>query len=232
MVIGPDTQAVIDGYTRSANTFAVYAFQLAQPEPVRLAHHLHATAQLMQAATRGLPTLMLIRHPKGAVLSQLVREPDVDLLDALFAYRRFHESLLPYRDAFVVADYREVVDDLGSVIRRMNSRFGTAYGVFEGSPEQLTLCRKLIEQRPTMSPLLLGFESGQVPLAEARHFVEDVASPSTADPTWVPSVRRDAAKSALEDKWTSPALASARARAERAYLAFVAGTGSVLDDLD
>jgi hypothetical protein len=226
MVVGPDTEAVIDGYTRSATTYAVYAFQLAQPKPVRLAHHLHAAAQLMEAANRELPTMMVIRKPKGAILSQLVREPDVDLVDALFAYRRFHESLLPYRDSFVVADYRDVIHDLGSVIRRMNSRFGTTYGVFDGSPEQVALLGRLIEQRPTLSPTLLGWESGQVSLAEARHFVEEVASQSTAEPTWVPSTTRDAAKAALHDRWMSPALEPARSRAEHAYLAFVNGTST------
>ena len=40
-VIGPDTEFVIDGYTRCASTFAVYALQLSQQRPVRLAHHLH-----------------------------------------------------------------------------------------------------------------------------------------------------------------------------------------------
>ncbi len=224
MVIGDDTEAVIDGYTRSATTFAVYAFQLAQREPVRLAHHLHAPAQLIEAARRGLPTMMVIRKPKGAVLSQLVREPDIDLLDALYAYRRFHESLLPYRDSFVVADYSEVTRDIGSAIRRLNSRFGTAYGVFDGSPEQLALLGRMIEQRPTLSPTLLGWESGQVSLAEARHFVEQVASQATAEAAWVPSPARDAAKAALQDSWMSPALAPARLRAERAYLTFVDGT--------
>src|SRR3954468_5252411 len=78
-VIGPDTQVVIDGYTRSASTFAVYAFQVSQRTPVRLAHHLHAAAQLIEAARRGLPTIAVVREPRGAVLSQVVREPDVDL---------------------------------------------------------------------------------------------------------------------------------------------------------
>lgn len=45
-VIGPDTELVIDGSTRSATTFAVYSFQLSQDRPVRLAHHLYAPAQL------------------------------------------------------------------------------------------------------------------------------------------------------------------------------------------
>ena len=94
-VIGRDTEMVIDGFTRSATTFAVYAFQLSQDRPIRLAHHLHAPAQLIEAARRGTPTLLLIREPQGAILSQLIREPDVVLRDALFAYARFYEHVLP-----------------------------------------------------------------------------------------------------------------------------------------
>ena len=61
---------MIDGYTRSASTYAVYAFQLSQARPVRVAHHLHAPAQLIEAARRGVPTLMVIREPRGALLAQ------------------------------------------------------------------------------------------------------------------------------------------------------------------
>ena len=49
-VISSATELVIDGYTRSASTFAVYALQLAQATPVRLAHHLHAPAWPARAA--------------------------------------------------------------------------------------------------------------------------------------------------------------------------------------
>jgi hypothetical protein len=223
-VVGPETQAVIDGYTRSASTFAVYAFQLSQPTPVRLAHHLHAPAQLMEAARRKLPTLMVIREPRGAVLSQLVREPDVDLLDALFAYRRFHSSLLPCRDAFVVADFNEVTRDFGSVVRRMNDRFGTSYGVFGGSEGEVAECNRMIGQRPTLSPVLLGFESGEVSLAEARAHLASVAAGSTGEPVWAPSAARDRAKAALDHMWSAPRIASARAAAESAYHTFTEGT--------
>ena len=147
-VVGPDTEAVIDGYTRSASTFAVYAFQLSQPRPVRLAHHLHAPAQLMEAARLRLPTIMVVREPRGAVLSQMVREPDVDLLDALFAYQRFHRSLMSYRDAFVVADFPEVTQRFGDVVRRANIRFGTDFGVFSGTETERAECNRMIEQRP------------------------------------------------------------------------------------
>jgi hypothetical protein len=219
-VIGPDTEAVIDGYTRSASTFAVYAFQVAQPTPVRLAHHLHAPAQLMAAARRGLPTLMVIREPRGALLSQLVREPDVDLLDALYSYRRFHRSLMPYRDAMVVADFREVTSDFGAVVRRMNQRFDTSFGVWGGTPAELALCTALIEQRPTLSPILLGFESGETTLSQAQAHLATSADPAGGDATWIPSAERDAAKADLERLWASPRVAVARGKAMQCYREF------------
>jgi hypothetical protein len=219
-VIGPDTAVVIDGYTRSASTFAVYAFQLSQPRPVRLAHHLHAPAQLIEAARRGLPTLVVIREPRGALLSQLVREPDVDLLDALYSYRRFHASLMPFRGAFVVADFRDVTGDFGAVIRRMNDKYGTSFGVFGGTPSEVARCRELIGRRPTLSPYLLGFESGEVSLTEAEARLAELPGASSGEPVWIPSNSRDQAKAALDVLWSSPRLVSARSRAEECYHLF------------
>jgi hypothetical protein len=220
-VVDDDTEVVIDGYTRSASTFAVYAFQIAQREPVRLAHHLHAAAQLMVAAERGLPTIMVIREPKGAVLSQVVREPGVDVLDALWAYSRFHESLADCRDAFVVADFEQVTHDFGAVVTRMNARFGTAYGVFDGSADQLAWCRRLVGHRDTLSPVLLGFESGVVTVDEAKAHVLSLTSVDSRDLTWMPSAVRDHAKQALMASWSEPRLAAARSRADEAYRWFV-----------
>ncbi len=220
-VVGPDTEAVIDGYTRSASTFAVYAFQLAQPRSVPLAHHLHAPAQLMEAARRGLPTIMVVREPRGAVLSQMVREPDVDLLDALFAYQRFHHSLMPHRDAFLVADFPEVTQRFGDVVRRTNIKFGTDFGVFNGTEAELAECRRMVDQRPTLSPVLLGFESGEVTLEQARAHLACLETVPAGDPVWAPSVAREQAKTALQELWCSPRVAAARAAAEAAYRAFL-----------
>lgn len=223
-VIGPETQVVIDGYTRCASTFAVYAFQLSQPAPVRAAHHLHAPAQLMEAARRGIPTLMVIREPKGAVLSQMVREPDVDLADALYAYERFHASLMPYRSSFVVGDFPEVTQDFGAVVCRLNARFGTSFGEFEGTEDQLAECNRMVELRPTRSPILLGFESGEVTLEEARAHLSSNPPVPTDEAVWAPSPARDAAKAALHATWATPRVAAARSAAEAAYSAFTAPT--------
>jgi hypothetical protein len=176
----------------------------------------------MEAARRRLPTLMVIREPKGAVLSQMVREPDVDLLDALYAYRRFHASLQRYRHAFLVADFEEVTRDFGSVVRQMNVKFNTSFGVFDGTPEQVTECTRMIGQRPTLSPVLLGFESGEVTLEDARDYLAHVSADTPSEAVWAPSAARNEAKASLGARWSSPALSKARVAAEDAYRAFLA----------
>jgi hypothetical protein len=226
-VIGPRTELVIDGFTRSATTFAVYAFQLSQDTPVQLAHHLHAPAQLIRAARRGVPAVALIRNPQGAVLSQLIQEPDVALPDALFAYSRFYERLMPYRGSFVIGEFGQVTGDFGAVIRHVNERFGTDFAEFVPGDESVREVFELSALRETMSPGLLGFESGLVTWDQLRGELEAIrgaARQQDVPPdSWVPSARRDRIKEALRTEWQEPSLARLRSRAERAYQAFLAG---------
>lgn len=222
-VVDDTTEMVLDGYTRSASTFAVYALQLAQERPVRLAHHLHAPAQLIAGVRAGLPTLLVIREPRGAILSQLVREPGVAMRDALVAYVRFHRCLLRYRDGLVVGDFEDVTRDFGSVIRRVNRTFGLALREFVHTPEALADIRALIAQRATLSPLLLGFETGMVSretaLAEARELALQSAAGDLHD-AWIPSKRRNDAKDRLEQEWSGPRLANLRGHAQDIYREF------------
>ena len=62
-VVTPDTQLVMEGFPRSANSFARVAFNRAQSERVRIAHGLHVPAQVIRAARWRIPTLVLIRKP-------------------------------------------------------------------------------------------------------------------------------------------------------------------------
>jgi hypothetical protein len=220
-VISSATEFVIDGYTRSASTFAVYALQLAQPVPVRLAHHLHAPAQLVAAARAGVPALAVIREPQGAILSQLIREPDVALTDALVAYARFYERLFGCRESFVVADFEQITKDFGAVTRRVNERFGTAFAEFEPSEQNVRRCFELIKLRGTLSPVLLGFESGTVTAEEL--LPEVVALTRRMGPAgeeWIPSAERDRSKAALREQWAQPGLARLRERAQVVYEIF------------
>ncbi|MBV9093756.1 MAG: hypothetical protein JO132_07760 [Streptosporangiaceae bacterium] len=224
-VISSQTGLVIDGYTRSATTFAVHAFQLSQEQPVRLAHHLHASAQLLTAARRGVPALALIREPRGAILSQLIREPKKELRDALAAYSRFYIRLLPYRGSFVVGEFKEVTHDFGAVIRRLNAHFGTSFAEFVHTETNMRECFDLIKLRGTGSPTLLGFESGTVSRDQLRRELPALARRPMldAEEAWIPSGNRERAKAALDEQWRRPSLARLRDRAAQAYQEFLAG---------
>jgi hypothetical protein len=225
-VIGSETQVVIDGFTRSASTFAVYAFQLAQERPVRMAHHLHAPAQLIAAARARLPTIAVIRQPKEAVLSQVVREPDVDLRDALWAYTRFYGCLLPLRPHFVVADFDEITTDFGAVIRRVNRKFGTSYREFESTPENVERCLALMRERSKLPRLLLAFESGTATLADALAALPpETAGVREEAQAWVPTERRHRDKAALYEQWSDRRLMAARQGATTVYEQFSALAG-------
>lgn len=237
-VISSRTELVIDGYTRCASTFAVYALQLSQPEPVRVAHHLHAPAQLIEAVRMRVPALALIREPQGAILSQLIREPGVALPDALVAYSRFYTRLLPYRHGLVVGEFEQVTNDFGSVVRRINARFGTRFAEFAHTEPNLHECMELIKLRGTLSRTLLGFESGEVTRDELRrelqvtsrdqlrrelHTMAQSGKRLEAKDAWVPSQNRDRAKSELGEQWAAPSMARLRDRAQAVYEAFLDG---------
>ena len=169
-VIGPATELVIEGYMRSANTFAVHAFQSAQRRPVALAHHLHAPAQLIRAARRGVPALVLIRDPEDTILSQVQWEPDISMRAALTTYVRFYRAIEPYAGAFLTATFPQVTEDFGEVIRRLNARFGTNFDAYEATEEHQRLCFELMQERasdvPEWRTHVLRFESGEISLAE------------------------------------------------------------------
>ena len=161
MAVTSDTQIVIEGFPRSGNSFAVAAFRLAQPGELRIAHHLHVPAQVITAVRRGIPALLLIRPAEDAVVSLVVRRPEMPLRDVFRDYVAFYRPLLAYADGVVVADFSEVITDFGAVIRKLNARFGTGFAEFEHSPENVGRCFRILEeQHRTVSPEGRDFEAG------------------------------------------------------------------------
>jgi hypothetical protein len=128
-VVTPETQLVIEGFPRSANSFARVAFNRAQNERVRIANGLHVPAQVIRASRWRIPTLVLIRKPKDAVLSFAIRDP-ISLDQALRYYLSFYETVEAYREAYVLGLFEEVTEDFGPVIQRLNDRFETTFSLF------------------------------------------------------------------------------------------------------
>jgi hypothetical protein len=138
--VTPDTQLVIEGFPRSSNSFARRAFIMAQDERFdvkRIAHHLHVPAQVVRAAQWQIPTLVLIRRPRDAVLSLVIRDP-ISIDQALRYYISFYETAEKYRDSYVLGLFEEVTEDFGQVIKRLNDKFGTTFSLFRHDEENVS----------------------------------------------------------------------------------------------
>jgi len=130
-VPGPDTELLIEAYPRSGNSFAYQAFKSAQTMPVRVAHHTHAPACVLYASSRSIPSLVIIRQPRDAVLSNVVFHPDMTIRMVLEDYVDFYTTIRPVRDSIVLAKFESVTGDFGQVIDTVNRKFSTSFSRFE-----------------------------------------------------------------------------------------------------
>jgi len=129
LLCNDDTEIVIEGFPRSANTFSVVAFMQAQSSPVKVAHHLHVEAQLMYAAKRGIPAIALIRTPEDSFRSLLIRHPESAPDWMIARYIKFYAAVRKLGDKCLVVKYEDVIGDMGGIISRINSHFGTKFDV-------------------------------------------------------------------------------------------------------
>jgi hypothetical protein len=198
--VGRNTEVVIEGYPRSANSFTVAAFRRAQGREVRVAHHVHAPAQVLAAVRWGIPALVLVRRPEDAVLEYVLKKPHVTVAQALRGWVRFYRPLLPLRGGFVVGRFEEVTSDLGAVIRRLNERFGTRFVPFEHTED-----------------------NARAALDELDRWWRDRLGPGPLLELTVgrPSELRDRLKEELRPRYRAPSLAPLRERAEALYRRFV-----------
>jgi hypothetical protein len=223
-VIGPETEMVIDGFPRCASTFATMAFQTAQPRPVRLAHHLHAPAQLIEAARRGIPSIATVRRPRDAVISCVIREPYIPLGWGLDAYARFYEALAPFVSEIVVAPFEDVTRDFPAVVELVNNRFGKQMATGAHDQERVAQCFHLIDLRARgggLARVINRYMSGMIDadqLAEGLAGYEHEAGAAVPEHRVArPSQQRADEWQALAEEYQTPGHAKVRARAERAF---------------
>jgi hypothetical protein len=131
----PPVEIAIDGFPRSANTFSSRAFIFANPD-VKVSHHMHAPASIVLAARHRIPAIVVIRSPRDAVLSEVIREPRKRLKRGLLEWNSFYGLVRPVLDQVVVADFATVTSDYGIVIDEVNRRYGTSFSPYRNSPER------------------------------------------------------------------------------------------------
>lgn len=141
-----NTEIVIAGYPRSANTFAYFAFRIAQGRDVNIAHHLHLPAQIIRGVQLRKPVLVLIRNPEQAVRSLCIRHPDASQSRALNLWMSFYNTVYQYCDKVVIVDFDEVTSDFGQTIEKLNAKYGTHFIPFQHTPDNVEIVYKTIEE--------------------------------------------------------------------------------------
>lgn len=125
-LIHGDTDLVMDGFPRSANSYARYAFMHSNPAR-GLAGHTHSAQLILEGARLGLPVMVLVRHPIDCTSSYAKWLDTERVTPLLRAYIRFHETVLQAGSAVCIAPFNEVVTDFGQSIDRCNRFFGTDF---------------------------------------------------------------------------------------------------------
>lgn len=141
-----DTAIVLEGFLRSGNTFSVAAFGVANGTELHVARHLHGAPHILRAVRLGLPTVVLIRSPREAVLSYLVRRDTLTAHDAVLEYLDFYRTCWRAREGFVVGLFDRVVTDFGAVIDTVNARFGTSFARYEATPDNEAAAFTVVEE--------------------------------------------------------------------------------------
>ena len=235
-VLDARTEFVLDGFERSANTFAAIAFQVAQNGHVKMAHHMHAVAPLIEAGARQVPTLITVRSPQATILSSMILQPRVTAGQWLKTYVAFYEGLMGSRESFLVATFEEVTSDFGAVIRRVNGRFSTSFREFDHTEPNVRTVFSLADERaegPPWQPSLNRFLSGYMSIDEYLTVTDVHRGSSTKgtraieDHVGRPSAVREAVKPMMLRKYHASSLSDLRMRAERAHRLFVGRPGEV-----
>lgn len=130
--------AVIEGFPRSANTFASVAFSMSQQSAVLFGNHFHSPAQFQLARKYKVPALLLMREPLDAAKSYVLFSGGrITAIEALLRYIGFHTPLIDIQGSFVVARFEEVISDFSKPIERLNSQFNVNFSTFSHTPDNV-----------------------------------------------------------------------------------------------
>ena len=127
------TDIVIEGAPRVASSYVEHALQICQMRPLKIASHTHAPASVIYAGRLGIPTLVIIREPYSAVRSAILRMPHLPHRYIVDRYYQFYRRLEFEAITFVVADFTEVIENLGQVVDRINQFYGTSFDRYEST---------------------------------------------------------------------------------------------------
>jgi hypothetical protein len=137
---------VIEGFPRSANSYALQAMRVASNNELEIRGHTHCYVTVLNSVKAHKACILLVREPAMAVASLLKTSKPPRALSAVRNYCRFYERLEPVLGDVVVADFETVTTNFGRVVDQVNQRFGTHFPIYERTTaNELEVFRRLDE---------------------------------------------------------------------------------------
>lgn len=118
------TQLCIEGFPRSANSFAFNVVSKANPEISHIARHIHTLGQVNISTKKRIPTLVVIRDPQSTI-SYLIRGYSPGDASCLMrAYIVYYKGILSWCSNVVVSDFDKTTFHLDYVLEKLNEKYG------------------------------------------------------------------------------------------------------------
>lgn len=142
-VLSADTNLVVEGYPRCANTWVEHLVRHLGPT-LRIAHHSHSVAHVEAALARHVPVVLLCRPPREAVLSRLAMRPD-DPISYLKDYIVFYRPFTRARRQLLRCPFEIATRHPQALVHEIQKRFDLGLQTHVGAAD-LAAVRRLMNQ--------------------------------------------------------------------------------------
>lgn len=163
-IVSPQHEIVIEGFPRSANSYFVKKF-ISQNGgyDIRVATHTHSPAQVKLAVNWKIPTVVLYRNPKDAILSwialgiitkrqsqsnqeEVLKRIDLMLKRCIY----FYTEILKLSGEIKLVDFAKVTKNYEQVNVELNDQFPTEFNAWK-VPNEVEV-KKFSKVKPHMLP--------------------------------------------------------------------------------
>lgn len=121
LLVSKDTDICIEGYPRSANSFAYHLFSKWNPG-LKIGRHLHIPQQLVRSVRFKVPIIVLIRQPLEAVSSLAIGLPNVEVEELLGMYVDFYRCALEYKEECVFSSFDTTTQNFSLAVEQLNDK--------------------------------------------------------------------------------------------------------------
>ncbi len=122
-ICAPWKDLVLDGYQRSANSFSYNLVHRFFPD-LRIVHHTHSVATLKAALLFKIPSIILIRDPIDAIVSDLIMYQRPDVGYSVESYIVYYEFVKQHIEQFELLTFDAVTHHPAILLERVAALAG------------------------------------------------------------------------------------------------------------